>query len=431
MSFAQQADGRYHYSPPPSEDLPAQIFRVADNCSDCGLCRKSCLFLKKHGTPYHISRRYAPSDPAFLKTAFECSLCGLCAAVCPFGIDPPAMFLAMRRNYAREGYEAVASGCAFLGYERRGTSRHLSYYALPEGCDTIFFPGCTLPGTRPGATLDVYQHLRKTIPALGMVLDCCTKPSHDLGRENYFGAMFGDMKYFLVRNGVRRVIVACPNCYRIFSRYGAPMEVTTLYEMLLDRPLKMVPPPGAPMVTVHDPCVLRFDAGIQAAARELLVRGGWNLQEMPHHGEQTICCGQGASAGCVAPDHADAWKRLRLREAAGRPIVTYCTGCAGYLGNGGRSYHILDLIAGTGMQPKSGQCAPLPRARRLPGFPLTCFNRIRLKQKVKGGIPAAVSRERTLHYRTCGGIKTAVSRNGLSFFISLMIARSMGWKKGG
>lgn len=431
MSLAEQPGEKSPFSDPSSEDLPEQIRRVAENCSDCGLCRKSCRFLEKYGTPLHIARRYTPDDPVFLKMAFECSLCGLCTAVCPAGVDPPAMFLAMRREYVGRGYESVASGCVFLGYERRGTSRHLSYYALPEGCDTVFFPGCTLPGTRPAATLDLYRHLRETIPALGMVLDCCTKPSHDLGRETYFGTMFGDMKDFLVQSGIRRVIAACPNCHKIFSRYGTPLTVTTLYEILLTLPQNPVQPPRRPFVTVHDPCVFRFDRGIQAAVRELLARSGWEVREMPHHGERTLCCGQGASVGCVAPDHADAWKRLRLREAAGRPIVTYCSGCAGCLGDGGRSYHILDLIFGPGSNPQSGHPVALGRPVRFPGFPLTCFHRIRLKQRVKREIDAAVSRERTFHLPAPGSTAAAVTRNNLSFLISLMMAKTMGWKGGG
>jgi len=32
--------------------------------------------------------------------------------------------------------------------------------------------------------------------------------------------MFREMKDFLVQSGVKKVIVACPNCYRIFRVYG-------------------------------------------------------------------------------------------------------------------------------------------------------------------------------------------------------------------
>ena len=67
-----------------------------------------------------------------------------------------------------------------------------------------------------GQNLKLYEYLNKTIPGLGIVLDCCTKPSHDLGREGYFNSMFQEMKDFLVQNGVGGEMVACPNCFKIF-----------------------------------------------------------------------------------------------------------------------------------------------------------------------------------------------------------------------
>ena len=80
-----------------------------------------------------------------------------------------------------------------LAFERRGTSKRYTYYAIPAGCDTVFFPGCNLPGSRPDKTFKLYEHLKKSIPTLGIVLDCCMKISHDLGRTGPFrGHVPGD-----------------------------------------------------------------------------------------------------------------------------------------------------------------------------------------------------------------------------------------------
>ena len=122
-----------------------------------------------------------------------------------------------------------------LGYEKLGTSKRYSYYALPEGCSTVFFPGCGLPGTRPKRTLQVFNHLRRSIPDLGIVLDCCAKPSHDLGREDFFNFLFGEMRDYLLRNGVRTVLTACPNCFRVFKEYGSGLSVRTAYEVLAEQ----------------------------------------------------------------------------------------------------------------------------------------------------------------------------------------------------
>ena len=50
----------------------------------------------------------------------------------------------------------------------------------------------------------------KNITDIGIVLDCCTKPSHDLGDEEHFNAMFGEMKDYLLSQGIKTVLLACP-----------------------------------------------------------------------------------------------------------------------------------------------------------------------------------------------------------------------------
>ena len=77
----------------------------------------------------------------------------------------------MRRAAVSKGIAPLPEHKMLLDYEKRGISRKYSYYALPDGCDTIFFPGCGLPGTRPKRTLQVYHHLRESIPNLGIVLE--------------------------------------------------------------------------------------------------------------------------------------------------------------------------------------------------------------------------------------------------------------------
>jgi heterodisulfide reductase subunit B len=70
--------------------------------------------------------------------------------------------------------------------------------------------------------------LKETIPGLGIVLDCCSKPSHDLGREKVFQLMFGELKDYLFENGARNVLVACPNCHKVFKDYGDGLTVKTV-----------------------------------------------------------------------------------------------------------------------------------------------------------------------------------------------------------
>lgn len=385
------------------QPLHTELRNISKNCINCTLCQKECAFIKKHGKPKEIADAYNALDRTYQSMAFECNLCELCAEVCPVHLNPAGMFLEMRREAMRMGNGNHREYSRILGYEKRGTSRRYSYYAIPHGCDTIFFPGCTLAGTRPDKTIKLYEHIRETIPTLGIVLDCCTKPSHDLGREEYFDAMFNEMKDFLVTNGVRNVFVACPNCYKVFDKYGEKLSVKTVYEVMAESAAPETPQVKG-NVTIHDPCTLRQERSIHSAVRDLAAKKGLTVEEMPHSKEKTLCCGEGGSVGFVSPDLAKNWGVLRKREVAGRKMITYCAGCSNLLGSLTPTSHILDLL----FEPE----ATLTGKVGVSKAPLTYLNRLRLKKKVKKSADGSLTRERTF---TCeqekkegGGLKRSM-----------------------
>lgn len=358
---------------------------VSKKCLECGLCCKECKFLQQSGSPKALAM-FDPSSKDHLAKAFECSLCGLCTEICPEDVNPTEMFFGLRCEAVRQGEGNYPEHAVILGYERRGSSRRYTWYGLPEGCDTVFFPGCTLPGTRPERVRALYEHLKKSTPTLGMVLDCCTKPSHDLGRERFFQAMFGEMRTYLLDHGVRTVLVACPNCYKVFKRYGDELSVKTVYELLAENgPAETESVAGT--VTVHDPCAVRLEDSIHGSVRALITDRGLAVVEMPHHGRTTLCCGEGGSVGFLSPELARNWGSLRKEEANGRRIITYCAGCANALNALTPTSHVLDLL----FEP----LATVMGSVRVSRAPFTYWNRIRLKSWLKKGVNAAVTRERT------------------------------------
>jgi CheY-like chemotaxis protein len=293
------------------------------------------------------------------------------------------MFLEMRNTCSAGGKKACRD--RILAYEKLGTSPRYSYYALPRGCDTVFFPGCALPATRPGITLELFGHLRQTVPSVGIVLDCCTKPSHDLGHFDHFRQMFYEMKRYLVRNGICRIITACPNCHTVFKAYGHGLSVQTAYEYMDE-----VPPEDLPSLTgkvvIHDPCPMRFDQGVQNAARGLVSKMGLAITPVAHERKHTLCCGEGGSVSPVAKDLSENWRKILKKEIGENPVVTYCAGCANALGKTMPAFHLLDLIfdpfAWIGKKPKKSTS------------PFTRWNRLGLKRKLIKTFPAEVTRER-------------------------------------
>ena len=374
---------------PVRSSLTTMLTDEINGCTGCGVCVSECEFLKLYGSPLAISRSYDPEDPKKNAICFECSLCGLCSAVCPEGCDPQALFLEMRREAVERGYGTFPEHKGLLGYERTGLSRRFSWYGLPEGCTTIFFPGCALPGTRPAATAAVYEQLKATIPALGLVMDCCAKPSHDLGRQQYFSYMFGEMTAWLESHGVERILVACPNCYKVFSEYARQFHTETVYEALAGIVPDSDTAAFAAPVTIHDPCVIRFASAPQEAVRALISGSGCVIEEMPHTRKTALCCGEGGTVGALAPDLAESWGERRAGEAADRQVVTYCAGCANYLGKRLKVSHILDIVCNT-PKPSSGL--------------MTYINRLRLKSRFKRIVPAVVTRERLVSSGTGPGV---------------------------
>lgn len=369
-------------------DLRNSLDHVAGSCTECGVCVKKCGFLQQYGTPMKIAETFDSSAKEHQVMPFECSLCGLCSAVCPSELRPDAMFLEMRRSAVRQGANDFAEYGGLLGYEQRGTSRRYSWYGLPAGCDTIFFPGCAIPGTRPDQTIKLFAMLSETVPNLGIVFDCCTKPSLSLGRQEYFSAMFGELKDYLVGQGIRTVLVACPNCHKVFTEYAPELTVRTVYEVLAETGMPaMADGKLTGTVTIHDPCVSRFSGEMQSAARTLVAKTGLDIEEMPSSGRHTVCCGEGGAVACLNPELADEWGKKRVSDAAGRRAITYCAGCTNHLSTRMPTSHVVDLL----LDP----AAALAGKAKVSRAPFTYLNRLRLKRHFQKNLAAAVIRERT------------------------------------
>lgn len=370
-----------------SEKLPAKISSgsiltalqrdIAEHCSECDACRKSCTFLRQYGTPKSIVKDFDFSSSEGQALAYQCSLCGLCTAICPEKLDPAALFLQVRRRCVEDGNFDVSAYRTILGYEKRGASLLFSWYGLPNGCDTIFFPGCTLPGTRPTVTTELYRQLQEIIPTVGLVLDCCAKPSHDLGRTAGFHDLFDKLHNSLTSQGIRTVLTACPNCTKMFRQYGHGLNVRTVYQIISvkENGNPTLGPVAENAITVHDPCPLRDDLPTQQAVRKMLTDMGHTLVEMKHRGKRTLCCGEGGMVGAINPGFAKAWSTMRGKEAGGQKIVTYCAGCTGYLNRVVPTIHIVDLL----YRPEVTLSGNLKIARA----PLTYWHRLRLKQRMK------------------------------------------------
>jgi hypothetical protein len=198
--------------------------------------------------------------------------------------------------------------------------------------------------------------------------------------------MFDEMKGYFLSIGIRHVIVACPSCYKIFKHYGNEISVKTVYEQMIHTGL---PDTGKVQgtVTIHDSCALRFTTPVHNAIRDLVTAKGLTIEEMPHHGTKTFCCGEGGSVGFISNDLAKNWGLLRKKEADGKEIIAYCAGCTNLLNPLTPTSHIIDLI----YEPEATMSGNLKVSKP----PFTYLNRLKLKNYLKKTAHGAVTRERT------------------------------------
>ncbi|MDD2462736.1 MAG: (Fe-S)-binding protein [Desulfobulbus sp.] len=364
-------------APQPALDysISTQMDAIGKRCTDCGACMRHCAFLQHHGSPLAIVRRLTPDETDQLQMAFGCSLCGLCTAVCPQKLDPCSLFLDMRRQRVGLGNFDWKPYRSLLTYEALGRSKLFSWFGLPPGCKTVFFPGCALPGTRPAISLRMFQHLQKMIPTLGIVFKCCTKPSHDLGRHDCFLANFREIKTRLQAHGITTVLTACPNCTKIFRQYAPEITTQSVFTLLADHSLPNATQGQGQKITIHDPCPLRDDQTSQEAVRILLQGLGYISIPMPHQQKQTLCCGEGGAVGFVHPGFTEAWTLKRVAEAAGRPLVTSCAGCSSMLARSTEAIHLADLLF-----PSTRKGQKIPAVSRPP---MTYLNRLWLQFRLK------------------------------------------------
>jgi Fe-S oxidoreductase len=197
--------------------------------------------------------------------------------------------------------------------------------------------------------------------------------------------MFSEMSGFLSDHGIKNVVVACPNCHKVFFDYGRAFSVKTVYEIIDQNGFRR----GKVLsgtVTVHDPCPMRFVRSTQDAVRNLILSFGLEIAEMPHYRENTLCCGEGGAVEHINREMSETYQLKRINEAGGKKMVTYCAGCAGRLGKVAPVSHLLDLICDPVKTIQGKVHAALP--------PFTSVNRLLFKRKMKRTIPAAVMRER-------------------------------------
>lgn len=350
-------------------------------CSSCGLCLDACPMNVqkknlKYSSVYFIRFLRRHNEKKINTIADKCLMCDKCHALCPVGVDAPALRRAQRAtvnnslpydySYLMEGSLGsnsssvstcvAANACSITAGSVASTRTATAHASLTdpspsltepvevttniqktsEDWKVMYFAGCMTH-----LTPRIIKSVEKVFKSAGVnyiFADrdggiCCGRPLMLAGKTNAAYETISANRKMILGSGCRTLVLSCPICYKIFKDEYAldgieVLHYTQFIKRLVDEgKLKLTA--GDERIVYHDPCELGRGCGVYKEPREVLAQAG-TLVKATKEGDESICCG--GSLGSLTLDSRD---RAKITESsvanllANNPqtIVTACPLC--------------------------------------------------------------------------------------------------------
>lgn len=291
----------------------------------------------------------------FGDTVFRCTLCGNCRQVCPVGLDLTGLWHSTRQALvASHAYpekidmirENLNESHNVFGEDNEERAEWVEdmpdapdHGYVKQRADVIYFTGCVssffpLAQRIPMAVAKLFDAARIDFSLLGEDEWCCGFP--------LLGAGLGDRLDELIENnvaavkarGARRVVFACPSCYRMWqAHYPNEFEIFHVTEFLAGL-LKQDRLPLQKLdltVTYHDPCDLGRGSGTFEAPRDIIRSiPGIRFIELANNRENCSCCGGGGNLEMIDAElsaNIAANKMKEVTATGAQAVVTACQQC--------------------------------------------------------------------------------------------------------
>ena len=350
-------------------------------CSSCGLCLDACPMNVqkknlKYSSVYFIRFLRRHNEKKINAIADKCLMCDKCHALCPVGVDAPALRRAQRAtvnnslpydySYLMEGSLGsnsssvstcvAANACSITAGSVASTRTANAHASLTdpspsltepvevttniqktsEDWKVMYFAGCMTH-----LTPRIIKSVEKVFKSAGVnyiFADrdggiCCGRPLMLAGKTNAAYETISANRKMILGSGCRTLVLSCPICYKIFKDEYALEGVEVLhYTQFIKRLVdegKLKLTAGDERIVYHDPCELGRGCGVYKEPREVLAQAG-TLVKATKEGDESICCG--GSLGSLTLDTRD---RAKITESsvgnllANNPqtIVTACPLC--------------------------------------------------------------------------------------------------------
>jgi heterodisulfide reductase subunit D len=284
-----------------------------------------------------------PITPELKEVVYSCTSCLMCQELCGVrndGYGPWEITVAMREEISEtdgpleahrhlyEGIKQHNNPWSVPTSERGQWASGLTVKKLGDGnSTTLLFAGCSAARAagRAGviALAKLLQRAGEDFAILGGQEKCCGLYAFDLGFRGEYERLKRENLALLRDAGMRKVIVACGSCQRMWREYGKEPDTgleavhgTEHVAALMHAGRLKFTRRINKRVTYHDPCHLGRGCGIYDPPREILRSiPGLELVEMERNRRWAWCCGGGG--GVPEADNALAqWTAAdRLREA--------------------------------------------------------------------------------------------------------------------
>ena len=291
----------------------------------------------------------------FSETVYRCTLCGRCQEVCPSGISLKDLWLSLRQDLVHsssfpEKVETILENIAIShnvfnedNEERADWVDDLQERPdqgyIKEKADMVYFTGCVsayfpMAQRIPMALVEILRSAGVDFTLLGHEEWCCGFPLLSAGLQDHINEVIEHNLAAVRQKGARKVVFACPSCYRMWKEYY-PREFEIchitqfLKELISSRRLHLHNIDLT--ITYHDPCDLGRGSHEYEAPRDVIRSiPGVKLVEMEHNRENCICCGGGGNLEIFDPglSSAIAGKKIdEIMKTGARAVVTSCQQC--------------------------------------------------------------------------------------------------------
>ena len=300
-------------------------------CSSCGLCLDACPMNVqkknlKYSSVYFIRFLRRHNEKKINDIAEKCLMCDKCHALCPVGVDAPAL---------RRAQRATVNNSLVYDYSYLAAQNPVG--VIPDDKpEVMYFAGCMTH-----LTPRIIKSVEKVFKAASVnyvFADrdggiCCGRPLMLAGKTSAAQETIAANKKMILDSGCRTLVLSCPICYKIFKEeYGLKgievLHYTQYIKRLADEGrLKLNA--GGESIVYHDPCELGRGCGVYAEPRNVLSQVG-TLVKAGKEGDESVCCG--GSLGSLTLDARD---RAKITESSlanlvvNKPqtIVTACPLC--------------------------------------------------------------------------------------------------------